>query len=150
VIRKGKRVSIAYELVVEGRLIQSIGAQKPMRYVHGQKQILGRLEKALRGLAIGDRKEVSLSARDGYGPVQDKYIVEIPRSSVPRRCHYVGQRIKFRKSNTPATIREVRPVTLILDLNHPLAGKRLHFSVLIVGVDEKKVERTRLSGPKFF
>ena len=63
----GKRIRIAYDLTVEGKLILSINSNKPLRYVQGKKEILPNLEKALKGLKPGEKKTVRLLPRDGYG-----------------------------------------------------------------------------------
>ncbi len=134
-ITKGKAVAISYDLTVDGHLIKCISAQKPLRYTDGKKQILLGLEKRLRGLKVGDRRELDLPAKEGYGLENPKSIMEVEKSKYPKGNHVVGKQILSKKDRTfLATVKAVNQQTLILNFNHPLAGKKLHFSVVVLTV----------------
>ena len=90
-ISKGKRVRIAYNLTIDGKLIKSISATKPLRYVHGKKEISTGLENALRGLKVGDRKQFVLSTKDGYGLENHKSFMEMPKSMFLKKDHFIGR-----------------------------------------------------------
>ena len=135
-ISKGKKVRIAYNLTVDGKLIKSISAVKPMRYVHGKKEISMGLEKALRGLKVGERKEFILLPKDGYGFENSKSFMEMPKSRFPKRDHIIGKVISSQNDGKfLATVKEVRPTTLVLNFNHPFAGKKLHYEVVVVAIE---------------
>ena len=135
-ISKGKKVRIAYNLTVDGKLIKSISAVKPMRYVHGKKEISLGLEKALRGLKVGDRKEFVLSPKEGYGFENSKSFMEMPKSRFPKRDHVIGKVISSQNDGKYlATVKEVRSDTLLLNFNHPFAGKKLHYEIVVVGIE---------------
>ncbi len=135
-ISKGKKVRIAYNLTVDGKLIKSISAVKPLRYVHGKKEISLGLEKALRGLKVGERKEFVLLPKDGYGFENSKSFMEMPKTRFPKRDHVIGKVISSQNDGKfLATVKEVRPTTLILNFNHPFAGKKLHYEVVVVAIE---------------
>ena len=135
-ISKGKKVRIAYNLTVDGKLIKSISAVKPMRYVHGKKEIAAGLEKALRGLKVGDRKEFILLPKDGYGLENSKSFMEMPKSRFPKRDHIIGKVISSQNDGKfLATVKEVKSDTLVLNFNHPFAGKKLHYEVVVVAIE---------------
>ena len=135
-ISKGKKVRIAYNLTIDGKLIKSIGAVKPLRYVHGKNEISLGLEKALKGLKVGDRKEFDLSAKEGYGLEDPKSFMEMPKSRFPKKDHYIGKEITSpRDGKFLATVKEVRHSTLVLNFNHPFAGKKLHYDVTVVSIE---------------
>ncbi len=135
-ISKGKKVRIAYNLTVDGKLIKSISAAKPLRYVHGKKEISLGLEKALRGLKVGDRKEFILSPKEGYGFENSKSFMEMPKTRFPKRDHVIGKVISSQNDGKfLATVKEVRPDTLVLNFNHPFAGKKLHYEVVVVAIE---------------
>ncbi len=133
-----KRIRIAYDLTVDGKLIHSFNTNKPLRYVQGKKEILPGLEKALKGLKPGERKTVRLLPRDAYGLENPASIMEMPKVRFPKRDHFIGKEIRSQKDGKYlASVKEVRKETLVLNFNHPLAGKTLHYDVHIISVDER-------------
>lgn len=135
VITQGKNVAISYDLTVEGQLIKCISPQKPLRYTHGKRQILRGLEKRLRGLKVGDHREFDLAPKDGYGAENPKSILEVNKARYPKGNHVIGKQIRSNKNGKfLATVKAVNKNTLVLNFNHPLAGKKLHFSIVVLAV----------------
>ena len=133
---RGKGIRIVYDLTVDGKLVHSINANKPLRYVQGRKEILPGLEKALKGLKPGQKKAVRSSARDGYGLEDPDSIMEMPKGRFPKRDHFIGKTIRSQKDGKYlATVKEVRKETLVLNFNHPLAGKTLCYDVHVISVE---------------
>jgi FKBP-type peptidyl-prolyl cis-trans isomerase SlyD len=133
---RGKRIRISYNLTVDGKLIKSISASKPLNFVQGKRQVTPGLEKALKGLRVGDRKTFTVSAREGYGPEDPKSFIEMPKSRFLKKDHYVGRQLTSpRDGKYLATVKEVRSDTLLLNFNHPFAGKKLHYEVLVVSIE---------------
>ena len=135
-ITNGKKVRIAYNLTVDGKLIKSIGASKPLRYIHGKKEISAGLEKALKGLKVGERKKFTLSPKEGFGLMDPKSFMEMPKSRFLKKDHFIGKEIKSpRDGKYLATVKEVKQNTLVLNFNHPYAGKKLHYEVVVVAIE---------------
>ncbi len=142
-INRGKSVRIAYDLSVAGKLVRSVHSNKPLRYTHGKKQIPLGLEKALNGMNVGDRKKIVLAPKDGYGVENPASIMEMPRQRFPKRDHFVGKEMKSIKDGSYlATVKEVRRETLLLNFNHPLAGKKLEYDILVVGIEGEGIMKT--------
>lgn len=143
-ITAGKVVSISYDLTVEGHLIKCISSQKPLRYTHGKKEILPGLEKRLKGLKVGDYKEFDLPATEGYGPENPKSILEVDKRKYSKDNHVIGKQIFSKKHGKfMATVKAVNQNTIVLNFNHPLAGKKLHFNVTVVNVQPKDLSKER-------
>ena len=135
-IARGKKVRIAYNLTVDGKLIKSISATKPLRYVHGRKEISSGLENALKGLKVGDRKKFMLSPKEAYGFEDPKSFMEMPKSRFLKKDHFIGRQITSQKDGKfLATVKEVRPSTLVLNFNHPFAGKKLYYEVFVIAIE---------------
>ncbi len=135
-ISKGKRVRIAYTLTIDGKLIKSIGTTKPLRYIHGKKEIPVGLENALKGLKVGDRKEFVLSPKEGYGSENPHSVMEMPKSRFAKKDHIIGKEIlSLKDGKFLATVKEVRSSTLVLNFNHPFAGKKLYYQVVVVAIE---------------
>ena len=137
-IENGKRVRIHYTLTVNGETVDTSQDNEPLEYRHGAGEILPALERALKGLKTGDREEVFLKAEDAYGPVHQEAILEVLKSSLPEGEEIeVGTLLTARgKTGQPVQgqVIQVLEDKVIVDFNHPLAGKDLFFVVEIIEV----------------
>lgn len=138
VVKEGALVSIEYTLRDEkGELIESNVGQTPMSYIHGAGQIVPGLENALAGLKVGAQKNVSIAPEDGYGPVDPQGFQEVPRDRVPAEAQEPGAMLMTQGPQgqpIPIRIHEVREKTVVIDFNHPLAGKTLNFEVKVLDI----------------
>lgn len=138
-IQNGSTVKLEYRLSDEkGTVLDTNEGQEPLVYTHGQGQIISGLEKALGGMRVGDAKHVVVSSDEAYGPVRPEAFVEIPKERVPERLQTVGAHLVAQGKNgqpLQAFVKEIKEKTIVLDLNHPLAGKALTFDVKIVGIE---------------
>ena len=131
-------VGIDYTLTVDGVVVDSTKAQGSWHYIHGHGQLLPALERQLEGLHVGDSREVTLSPADGYGEVDASLIEEISKADLPSdpppAVGMVLRGVNPDGQNFPARIVEVKPDTVMVNLNDPLAGKTLHFSVTVTDI----------------
>lgn len=135
-IEDGKLVSVTYALSVDGELIESNEDGEPLIYTQGGDQILSALEEALAGLRVGDQKTVEISAADGYGELRDDAYQEVPLDMLPEDTRRVGAMLQSPDFPGPIRVAEIREDVVVLDFNHPLAGKSLSFDVTVLSVDE--------------
>ena len=137
-VKDGSRVSLEYTLSDNnGTVIESNNGKQPLTYIHGQAQLLPALEKELTGLKPGDQKSVVLKPEDAYGQVDSKAFREVPKGNIPPESLKVGAQLTATSpqgQTYPVRIHEVKDNTVVLDFNHPLAGKTLSFNVTIVNV----------------
>jgi FKBP-type peptidyl-prolyl cis-trans isomerase SlyD len=143
-IEAGSKVSLEYTLRDDdGKVLDSNKGRDPLKYVHGEQQIVPGLEKALSGMHAGEAKEVVLAPAEGYGAVDPQAVAEVPKQLIPADALSVGAELLAR-SREGATrlvrIKEIKDQTVVIDLNHPLAGKTLHFDVRVVGVEPPEAE----------
>lgn len=138
-IENGKEVSIEYTVFLEDKTqVDSNVGKEPLTFRHGGKQILPALEKALTGLSIGDTKQVQLSPDNAYGSVNLEAIKEVDAELIPEDFRYAGAMLVLPNEEEGDILIQVKEITgdkIILDFNHPLAGKTLTFSVKILNVD---------------
>lgn len=135
----GKKVSIDYTLTVDGQVVDSSQARGPLTYMQGQNQMIPGLEKALLGLKVGDEKSVVVAPGDAYGEINPEAVQSVPRSSLPQDIQpQVGMALNLQTAEGQqlvAVIKEVQEENILLDLNHPLAGKTLSFTVKVVKIE---------------
>jgi len=136
-IKSGSKVKLHYTLSIDGDVLESSKDGEPLSYVHGEGQIIPGLEEQLEGLRAGDQRTAEVEPAKGYGERQADAVQEVPRTAFknPERLK-VDDVVTGQAGDQPirARIAEVKPEAFVIDLNHPLAGKTLHFSVEIVEV----------------
>ncbi len=139
VIEEGSTVSLEYTLKLDdGSTADSNVGGEPLKYQQGKSQILPALERQLLGLKVNDRKQVTLSAADGYGPVDPEAFQEVKREMVPEHAHKAGAQLLAQDGSGRKRVARVHEVTeerIVIDLNHPLAGQTLHFDVRVVDIE---------------
>ena len=135
-ISNGNVVGIDYSLHLgDGEVVDASAPGEPLTYLQGEGQIVPGLESALEGLDVGDRKQVVVAPAEGYGEHDARGIQEVPNGAFPPDFDpKPGMELTAEGPQgepVPFVIREVRPETVLIDLNHPLAGKTLHFDVTV-------------------
>jgi len=136
VVQAGKQVSFTYTLSMDdGTVIESSNDQEPLTFTQGGGQILPALESELEGLSVGDEKSVHLAAEDAYGNVSDEAFQEVPIDQIPEDAREVGALLQAPGVQSVIRVSEVREDVIVLDFNHPLAGKALNFDITIVGLE---------------
>lgn len=108
----------------------------PLEFTIGEGTLLPAFENELLGLTTGDKKTFELTSDDAYGPYRDDLRLTVPKSNVPQGVE-VGQSLQGNFNNEMITfmVRQVNEDNVIVDANHPLAGKALIFDVEIVEID---------------
>lgn len=140
-----KYVAIDYTLSLEsGQEIDKSPEGQPLGFITGLGQVIPGLEKALMGKTAGEKATIVVEPEDAYGPVRDNLFQEIPKSQFPDDVE-VKPGMAFEAQGprgpfmiTVATVNDNDTVTV--DLNHPMAGKQLHFDVNVVEVREPTTE----------
>jgi FKBP-type peptidyl-prolyl cis-trans isomerase SlyD len=139
-IRDNAFVAIKYKLSIDGgEIVDQSSPDSPLGFVFGRNQIIPGLEKALQGLEVGDSRQVDVPASDGYGEVRDELIQELPRKNFPDDVDIEeGMMFQAHTPHGPMSFRvsSVKEDMIVADLNHPLAGKDLHFDVIVSEVRE--------------
>lgn len=138
-VSAGKTVRFEYTLTHDGKEIDGNVGREPLEYTHGEHQIIPGLEQQLEGMEVGDSKTVTVQPEDAYGMVDPEAFVEFPKDKVPDEAHKVGVTMSARDPEGNVlhpVVAEVKDSTVVLNFNHPLAGKTLVFEVKIVGVDD--------------
>jgi len=138
VVKDGLMVSLEYTLKSpEGQVLESSKGKEPLKYIHGQKMMIPGLEKELAGMKVGGEKHVTVKPEDGYGKVDPNAVQEVPKDKIPPNALKVGAVLAARSPEgmvVPMTVREIKEKTVVMDMNHPMAGKTLVFDVKVVDI----------------
>jgi FKBP-type peptidyl-prolyl cis-trans isomerase SlyD len=152
-VETGRIVSIEYEVrLPDGEVVEATEDGSPVQYLHGAGMLLPSLEAALENMEEGTRKRFIIQARDAYGDRDESSVVTLPRTIFPGHVDLsVGARLAARTTGGevyPLTVREIHADKVVVDLNHPLAGKALHFDVRIDAVRTAGTEEVFTGKPR--
>lgn len=142
-IAKDSAVSFNYTLKdAEGNVIdQSQG--EPLAYLHGHSNIIPGLESQLEGKTVGDKLTAVVEPADAYGEYQEQAVQEIPRDNF-QGVDDIQPGMQFQSQAEGqmmlVTVKDVKDDVVIVDANHPLAGKQLTFDVEITDVRDATEE----------
>lgn len=138
VIETGSVVSLQYSLSGEdGKVIESTKAKAPIKYTHGANQLIPGLEQALAGMTVGEEKHVRLKPEDAYGLFDPNAFREIPKDQLPADGLKIGAVLATqgpRGEIVAARVHKIKETTVVLDMNHPMAGRTLIFDVKIADI----------------
>jgi FKBP-type peptidyl-prolyl cis-trans isomerase SlyD len=136
-------VSLTYDLYVkedngsEG-LVESATEEQPLTFLFGAGQMLPKFEENLSDLSTGDPYEFRLSAEDAYGNYDDEAVASLPKemfqgTDIPE----IGSMLPLQDNHGnhfQGQVVSIAEDSVIVDLNHPMAGQELHFKGKIVNV----------------
>ncbi|MEK7206480.1 MAG: peptidylprolyl isomerase [Pseudomonadota bacterium] len=134
----GMVVSMHYTLTDDsGEVLDSSRNGDVFSYLHGHGNIIPGLESALEGTVAGFKSKVTVAPTEGYGEKNPEAVFEAPREHFPPDMSLeLGARVYADGPNGPITLTVVKltDTGAVLDANHPLAGKTLHFDVEIIEI----------------
>lgn len=140
-VSKDKAVSIEYTLRIEGEkgleVIDTNVGDAPMTFIHGSHKILPALENAIEGMKVGETKKVTVKPEEAYGVVNPDAIIEVKKERIPKTALKVGTKLQAKQPNGETQdiiVVEIKEDTVVLDSNHPLAGKTLYYVIVIVDI----------------
>lgn len=154
-IEKNSAVSIEYTLRSDdGEVIDSSVGDDPLTYLHGHGQIVAGLEREISGKKVGDSFKVKVSPAEGYGEIDPKKSMKVPRKELPKSMDpEVGMQLSAESKDgdvVPVWVTAVDADTVTLDGNHPLAGQNLNFEITIKDVrpaTQEELEHGHVHGP---
>ncbi|HEX5754067.1 MAG TPA: peptidylprolyl isomerase [Archangium sp.] len=154
-IAKDSVVSIDYRLHLgDGKIIDESEPGDPLVYLHGYEEIVPGLEKALEGKKAGESLKVVVEPKDGYGEYDPDGVEEVPREDFPPDMELEAGGIVSATDedgdDVEFLVKEVRPKTVVIDFNDPMAGKTLHFDVTVREVraaTKEELEHGHAHGP---
>lgn len=143
VIKQGDKIKVDYEGKFDDGTIfdssQHGDHSHPLEFEVGSGQVIKGFDDAVIGMKKNQIKEFSIAPEDAYGDVNPELKKAIPRSTLPQdKKPEPGMVLIMTAPNgqqLPVKIAEVNEKNVILDLNHPLAGKKLNFKIKVLEIN---------------
>jgi FKBP-type peptidyl-prolyl cis-trans isomerase SlyD len=145
-VSDGLVVSMEYTLRLDDddEIVDTSADRAPLQFVQGEGQIVPGLEEELYGMSIGDEKDVVVAPAKGYGDADPEAFQVVPLDVFPSDMTLQpGMGLQLRDASGhafEAYVADIRPDGVVLDFNHPLAGKTLRFNVRIANLREASEE----------
>jgi FKBP-type peptidyl-prolyl cis-trans isomerase SlyD len=132
-------VKIKYQVrVVDGPILKGAGQPEEMDFVTGYAQVVPGLEKRIIGAGAGESLSFTVAPDEAFGPRIPELVIEKKREEFhfpPGYAPYIGMEIPLvggGESPDTAMIKEIKTDTIVIDVNHPLAGKSLQYHLEII------------------
>ena len=143
-VKKGDTVKVHYHgTLSDGSIFDSSTGREPLEFEVGSGMVIAGFDEGVTGMAIGEKRTVNIIADEAYGPVQQDMIMEFPKTQFPPdMVPEIGLQLSMSNNEGqqfPVTIIDVKDEVVVLDANHPLAGKDLTFDLELVDFQPKSM-----------
>jgi peptidylprolyl isomerase len=142
-VEKGNKVKVDYEGKLDnGDVFDSSTHGEhthPLEFEVGEGKVIKGFDDAVMGMNVGEEKEFKIAPENAYGERNEELKREVPKESLK-----LGEGQKVEKDMTlamqtpqgpfPVKVLDVKEKTIVLDMNHPLAGENLNFKIKVVEV----------------
>jgi len=137
--KQGDKVKVHYKgSLADGTVFDSSEGRDPLEFVVGQHQVIPGFEDAVEGMNVGDSTETTIPADQAYGQRREDLVLTVPKAQMPEGLEPdVGMQLQLRQPDGRPAIARITEVTedaVTLDVNHPLAGQDLTFSIDLVEI----------------
>ncbi len=138
-VKENNTVKVHYTgKLADGEIFDSSEGKEPLAFTLGQGSLIPGFEKGLIDMKLNEKKTITIPADEAYGDPREDLLIEVPKSELPQEMDpEVGMGLV---SRTPEgqeinlLVVEVKEDTVVLDGNHPLAGKELIFDLEVVEI----------------
>jgi FKBP-type peptidyl-prolyl cis-trans isomerase SlpA len=124
----------------DGQVFDTSEGKEPLEFTLGQGKLIAGFEKGLIDMELNEKKTIIISKEEAYGESREDLIQEVDKSQLPEDITpEVGMGLVSKSADgneMNLLIVEVKEATIVIDGNHPLAGKELTFDLEVIGIQE--------------
>ena len=151
-VEDNRVVALAYTLEdSEGAQLDEASAGEPLLYLHGHGNLMPGLEQALNGRGVGERFEVELAPDEAFGPRVEDAERTLPRDAFPDEVPLeAGLELALEDDAgevIPFWVKEVTDDRVLIDLNHPFAGRTVRFAGEVVKIRDASADELEHGHP---
>ena len=138
--KKGDKVKVHYTgKLTEGIVFDSSEGAEPLEFELGTGQVIEGFDNGIVGMVIGEKKTVHISVNEAYGPAEEENVIKIPRSEIPADMELeIGMVLNMHQDGSgqvmQVAVADFDDEAVVLDGNHPLAGKDLIFDIELIEI----------------
>jgi FKBP-type peptidyl-prolyl cis-trans isomerase SlyD len=136
-ISNNQVVSMEYEVKVEGNVVDSNVNKEPLEFTFGTGQIIPGLESRIADMSEGEEASIVVPANEAYGEYNEEAIQKLPKEQFEGIELSAGLQLQGQGPDgnpIQVVVKEILDNEVVIDFNHPLAGKELNFNINILSV----------------
>ena len=138
-VEQNKNVSVHYTgKLKDGSVFDSSVDREPLNFTVGEGKLIPGFEQGVVGMGVNEKKLIEIPFNEAYGEVKEELIQEVSKSNLPSDLTpEVGMQLQSNGqdgSTILVTIVKVEEDKIVVDANHPLAGKDLLFDIEVVEI----------------
>lgn len=142
-VKKGDKIKVHYHgKLDDGSTFDSSEGRDPLAFEVGSGMVIPGFDAGVTGMEKGEKKTIVIPSDEAYGPKLDEMIMEFPKERFPEDMKpEIGMSLNMSNQegqSFPVVIKEVKEDVVVLDANHPLAGKDLTFDLELVEIEGAK------------
>jgi len=150
-VENDQYVQVHYKGTLDsGEEFDSSRGRQPMEVHMGQGQLIKGFENAVLGMALNEKKTFTLSPQEAYGERDERLEHTFNRCDLPPdAAPQVGDTVGLQNDQGqqfPAQVTDVNEECVVVDLNHPLAGKALTFEIEVVAISDQPSQNNAAAG----
>jgi len=149
-IETNQVVSIEYEVRSDGNVVDSNVGGQPLVFMFGKGQIIPGLESGIKEMVSGDKGDVLVKAADAYGEYNPEATQDVPKEQFAGIDLQEGMTLYGQGQDggtVQVIVKEIRDENVVVDFNHPMAGKDLMFTVTINSIRDASAEEIATGVP---
>jgi peptidylprolyl isomerase len=136
---KGSTVKVHYTgTLTDETIFDSSRQREPIEFEVGAGQMIAGFDAAVQGMKVGDTKKINIPSAEAYGPVNEEAMIKVAKDQLPEGMKpEIGMQLEATQQDGRTqvlVVAEVMEEEVVLDANHPLAGKDLVFDIEMVEV----------------
>lgn len=138
--KQGDKVKVHYiGTIINGPVFDnSYKRNEPMEFQIGTNLLIQKFEESFIDMQVGDKKSITLTAEDAYGPYMQELCIKIDRKQLPADLKpIIGMQLQVSQDDAnylAVTLADFDETSATLDGNHPLAGKDLSFDIELLEI----------------
>lgn len=138
-VKSGDKVKVHYHgKLITGETFDSSAGREPLEFEVGSGMVIKGFDEGVTGMAVGEKKTINIPFNEAYGPRNPEMVIDMPKERFPEDMEVeVGMPLVMsdgQGQQFQVTIVEIKESSVVLDANHPLAGKDLVFDLELVEI----------------
>lgn len=138
-VKKGNKVKVHYTgKFTDDTVFDSSVTKEPLEFEVGAGQMIEGFDKAVEGMELNEKKTIKLKPEEAYGPKRDELLLTVSKEEVFKDMDVkVGQKFEVPQQDGNTVVVEVEDIKdddVVLNGNHPLAGKELIFDIQLIDI----------------
>lgn len=139
-VKSGDKIKVHYHgKLVSGETFDSSAGREPLAFEVGSGAVIKGFDDGVTGMAVGEKRTIQIPFMEAYGPHSPEMVIEMPKERFPADMEItVGMPLQMNDGQGrqfQVTVTEIKESVVLLDANHPLAGKDLIFDLELVSID---------------